>query len=44
MGVMEVHKAEIPDWDLGGGIYIDYYTTKSLLQEKTIDEQVMVLF
>ncbi|CAA6665046.1 unnamed protein product [Spirodela intermedia] len=37
-GIMEVHKAEIADWDLGAGIYIDFYTIKSFLQENTISE------
>lgn len=37
---MEAHKAEIADWDLGAGIYIDFYTIKSFLQENTISELV----
>lgn len=30
---MEEHKSEIADWDLGAGIYIDFYTIKASLQE-----------
>ncbi|XP_078444130.1 SUPPRESSOR OF AUXIN RESISTANCE 3 isoform X2 [Wolffia australiana] len=37
-GVMEDHKAEIPDWDIGAGVYIDYYSIKTLLQENIMDE------
>ncbi|XP_077249971.1 SUPPRESSOR OF AUXIN RESISTANCE 3 [Tasmannia lanceolata] len=31
---MEEHKSEIADWDLGAGIYIDFYIIKSSLQEE----------
>jgi len=30
--LMEEHKSEIADWDLGAGIYIDFYTIKSSFQ------------
>lgn len=30
---MEEHKSEIADWDLGAGIYIDFYVIKSSLQD-----------
>lgn len=29
---MEDHKSEIENWDLGAGIYISFYLTKSSLQ------------
>lgn len=32
---MEEHSSEIADWDLGAGIYIDFYTIKSSLQEES---------
>lgn len=31
---MEEHKSEIADWDLGAGIYIDFYVIRSSLQEE----------
>ena len=30
---MEGHKSEIADWDLGAGMYIDFYLIKSSLQD-----------
>ena len=30
---MEEHKPEIADWDLGAGIYIDFFLIKSSLQD-----------
>ncbi|KAL6867200.1 hypothetical protein ACP4OV_015224 [Aristida adscensionis] len=36
---LESHKSEIADWDLGAGIYIDYYILKNSMQEEsTIDD------
>ncbi|XP_062210054.1 nuclear pore complex protein NUP96 [Phragmites australis] len=36
---LENHKSEIADWDLGAGIYIDYYILKnSLQQESAMDD------
>lgn len=29
---MEDHKSEIENWDLGAGIYISFYLTRSSLQ------------
>ncbi|KAL6645528.1 hypothetical protein ACP70R_017136 [Stipagrostis hirtigluma subsp. patula] len=38
---LENHKSEIADWDLGAGIYIDYYILKNSMQEEsTMDDQV----
>ncbi|THU66371.1 hypothetical protein C4D60_Mb05t13440 [Musa balbisiana] len=31
---MEEHKSKIADWDLGAGIYIDFYVLRSSLQEE----------
>ncbi|KAL4197630.1 hypothetical protein AMTRI_Chr04g252000 [Amborella trichopoda] len=31
---MEGHKSEIADWDLGAGIYIDFYLLKSLFEDE----------
>lgn len=36
---MEEHKSEIADWDLGAGIYIDFYVLKSSLQEEDITDE-----
>ncbi|KAL6649303.1 hypothetical protein ACP70R_013527 [Stipagrostis hirtigluma subsp. patula] len=37
---LENHKSEIADWDLGAGIYIDYYILKNSMQEEsTMDDQ-----
>ncbi|XP_072991843.1 nuclear pore complex protein NUP96 [Typha latifolia] len=33
---MEEYKSEIAEWDLGGGIYIDFYIVKNSLQEEII--------
>lgn len=33
---MEEHKSEIADWDLGAGIYIEFYVIRSSLQEETV--------
>ncbi|XP_008801016.2 nuclear pore complex protein NUP96 isoform X1 [Phoenix dactylifera] len=33
---MEDHKSEIADWDVGAGIYIDFYVIISSLQEENI--------
>lgn len=30
---MEEHKLEIADWDVGAGIFIDFYVLKSSLQK-----------
>lgn len=30
---MEEHKLEIADWDVGAGIFIDFYVLRSSLQE-----------
>ncbi|CAN6313894.1 unnamed protein product [Urochloa humidicola] len=32
---LENHKSEIADWDLGAGIYIDFYNLKDLMQEES---------
>uniref|UniRef100_A0A1D1Z1U3 Nuclear pore complex protein Nup98-Nup96 n=1 Tax=Anthurium amnicola TaxID=1678845 RepID=A0A1D1Z1U3_9ARAE len=37
-GTMEMHKSEIADWDLGAGIFIDFYTIRSSLQANTIGD------
>lgn len=38
---LEEHKAEIADWDLGAGIYIDFYLLSgSLKGEHTMPELV----
>lgn len=31
--IMEQHKSEIADWDIGAGIFIDFYVIRSSLQE-----------
>ncbi|WOL00606.1 nuclear pore complex protein [Canna indica] len=31
---MEEHKSQIADWDLGAGIYVDFYILRSQLQEE----------
>ncbi|WOL13916.1 nuclear pore complex protein [Canna indica] len=36
---MEEHKSQITDWDLGAGIYVDFYILRSQLQgEDTMNE------
>jgi len=32
---LENHKSEIADWDLGAGIYIDFYILKNSMQEES---------
>ncbi|KAJ6794924.1 nuclear pore complex protein NUP96 [Iris pallida] len=34
--LMEEYKSEIADWDLGAGIYFDFYNIRSLLQDEDI--------
>jgi hypothetical protein len=37
--VLENHKSEIADWDVGAGIYIDYFIIKNSMQEdSTMDD------
>lgn len=37
--VLENHKSEIADWDIGAGIYIDYFIIKNSMQEdSTMDD------
>ncbi|KAJ0988358.1 hypothetical protein J5N97_006714 [Dioscorea zingiberensis] len=36
---MEEHKSEIAHWDLGAGIYIDFYVLKSSLQEENMTDE-----
>ncbi|PKA54513.1 hypothetical protein AXF42_Ash000348 [Apostasia shenzhenica] len=33
--IMEEHKSKIADWDIGAGIYIDFYIIRGSLQEET---------
>lgn len=41
---MENHKYEIADWDLGAGIYIDFYVLKNSMQERNaMDDSVQAL-
>ncbi|XP_020585309.1 nuclear pore complex protein NUP96 [Phalaenopsis equestris] len=37
--IMEEHKLEIADWDIGGGIFIDFYILRSSLQEDTTQSE-----
>jgi hypothetical protein len=38
---LENHKSQIVDWDLGAGIYIDYYILKNSMQEESaMDDSV----
>ena len=42
---LENHKSEIADWDLGAGIYIDFYILKNSMQEESaMDDSVWTLF
>jgi len=41
---LENHKSEIADWDLGAGIYIDFYILKNSMQEESaMDDSVWTL-
>lgn len=41
---LENHKYEIADWDLGAGIYIDFYVLKNSMQERNaMDDSVQAL-
>jgi hypothetical protein len=44
--VLENHKPEIADWDIGAGIYIDYFIIKNSMQEDNAmnDDSVSILF
>lgn len=33
---MELYKDEISEWDLGAGIYIDFYDLRSSMKEEVI--------
>ncbi|KAK3150615.1 hypothetical protein QOZ80_3AG0235480 [Eleusine coracana subsp. coracana] len=35
ISALENHKSQIADWDLGAGIYIDYYILKNTMQEES---------
>ncbi|TVU48240.1 hypothetical protein EJB05_07869 [Eragrostis curvula] len=35
ISALENHKSQIADWDLGAGIYIDYYILKTSMQEES---------
>lgn len=38
--IMEEHKSEIADWDLGAGIYIDFYTLRNVFQDNQLMEKL----
>lgn len=38
--IMEEHKSEIADWDLGAGIYIDFYTLCNVFQDNQLTEEL----
>ncbi|CAL4920998.1 unnamed protein product [Urochloa decumbens] len=38
---LENHKSEIADWDLGAGIYIDFYTLKASMQEESAMDDLL---
>ncbi|CAN6321288.1 unnamed protein product [Urochloa humidicola] len=40
---LENHKSEIADWDLGAGIYIDFYTLKDSMQEESVIDDLDLL-
>jgi hypothetical protein len=41
---LENHKYEIADWDLGAGIYVDFYVLKNSMQERNaMDDSVQAL-
>lgn len=40
---MEEHKPEIADWDLGAGIYFDFYILRSSLKEGDIMSETVRL-
>lgn len=40
VSIMEEHKSEIADWDLGAGIYIDFYTLRTAFQDKQLMEEM----
>lgn len=37
---MEEHKSEIADWDLGAGIYIEFYTLRTAFQDNQLMEEM----
>lgn len=37
--IMEEHKSEIADWDVGAGIFIDFYVLRSSFQEDTTQSE-----
>jgi nuclear pore complex protein Nup98-Nup96 len=38
---LENHKSEIADWDLGAGIYIDFYILKNSMQEGSVMDDLV---
>jgi len=37
---MKEHKSEIADWELGAGIYIDFYTLRNVFQDNQLMEKL----